>query len=40
MHVVLVDDVRTTGATLADASRTLRSLGAGRVTAAVISVRE
>jgi len=40
MHVVLVDDVRTTGATLADASRALRSLGAGRVTAAVISVRE
>lgn len=39
-HVVLVDDVRTTGATLADAARMLRAAGAGRVTAAVASVRE
>jgi predicted amidophosphoribosyltransferase len=39
-HVVLVDDVRTTGATLADAARMLRLAGAGRVTAAVASVRE
>jgi predicted amidophosphoribosyltransferase len=37
---VLVDDVRTTGATLADAARMLRLAGAGRVTAAVASVRE
>jgi predicted amidophosphoribosyltransferase len=39
-HVVLVDDVRTTGATLAAASRELRIAGASRVTAAVVSVRE
>ena len=39
-HVVLVDDVRTTGTTLADAARVLRALGAARVTAAVVSVRE
>jgi predicted amidophosphoribosyltransferase len=38
--VVLVDDVRTTGTTLADAARVLRALGAARVTAAVVSVRE
>lgn len=40
MHVVLVDDVRTTGATLEACSRVLRRMGAGRVTAAVIAVRE
>jgi predicted amidophosphoribosyltransferase len=39
-HVVLVDDVRTTGATLEAASRELRTAGAARVTAAVVSVRE
>lgn len=39
-HAVLVDDVRTTGATLADAARMLRIAGARRVTAAVASVRE
>ena len=39
-HVVLVDDVRTTGATLAEASQVLRSLGVARITAAVLTVRE
>ena len=40
LHVVLVDDVRTTGATLREASRVLRGIGAARITAAVLGVRE
>jgi predicted amidophosphoribosyltransferase len=39
-HVILVDDVRTTGATLEAASGVLRSEGASRVTAAVVTVKE
>lgn len=39
-HVVLVDDVRTTGATLAEAAAVLRLAGAGRVTGAVVSVKD
>lgn len=39
-HVVLVDDVRTTGSTLREASELLRQLGAARVSAAVLSVRD
>lgn len=35
-HVVLVDDVMTTGATLAEASATLKRHGAARVTVAVV----
>jgi predicted amidophosphoribosyltransferase len=38
--VVLVDDVRTTGATLAEAAAVLRLAGAGRVTGAVVSVKD
>jgi len=40
LHVVLVDDVKTTGATLRTASRLLRELGAARVVAAVASVAD
>lgn len=39
-HVILVDDVRTTGATLEAAAVVLRSHGASRITAAVVSVKE
>ena len=39
-HAVLVDDVRTTGATLAESARALRFLGAARVDAAVVSIAE
>lgn len=39
-HVLLVDDVRTTGSTLREAASVLRALGAGRVTGVVASVRE
>jgi predicted amidophosphoribosyltransferase len=39
-HAVLVDDVRTTGATLAESACALRFLGAARVDAAVVSVAE
>jgi len=39
-HVLLVDDVRTTGTTLREAASVLRALGAGRVTGVVASVRE
>ncbi|TWG83814.1 ComF family protein [Cupriavidus gilardii J11] len=35
-HIVLVDDVMTTGATLAEASATLKRHGAARVTVAVV----
>ena len=39
-HVVLVDDVTTTGATANEATRTLLSNGASKVTLAVIAKSE
>ena len=39
-HVILVDDVRTTGATLESASGVLRTHGASRITAAVVTVKD
>ncbi len=39
-HVLLVDDVTTTGATANEAARTLLSGGAGRVTLAVVAKAE
>lgn len=39
-HVVLIDDVRTTGATLADCARVLELAGVARVDTAVLTVRE
>jgi predicted amidophosphoribosyltransferase len=39
-HAVLVDDVRTTGSTLAEAAAVLRGAGAVRVSAAVVSVTD
>lgn len=39
-HVLVVDDIRTTGATLDELGRLLRSLGATTVVAAVVAVAE
>ncbi len=36
-HIILIDDVLTTGATLSSAARTLRKAGAGRVDALVLA---
>lgn len=39
-HILLIDDVTTTGATANEAARTLRSAGASRVTLAVVAKSE
>ena len=36
-HVLLVDDIMTTGATSSEAAKTLRRAGAARVTVAVVA---
>jgi len=40
LHVILVDDVRTTGTTLRTCARLLRGLGAERTVAAVLAVTD
>jgi predicted amidophosphoribosyltransferase len=37
LHVVLIDDIVTTGATASEAAQTLRRAGAARVTVAVVA---
>jgi ComF family protein len=39
-HILLVDDVMTTGATLSEAARALKQVGAQRITAAVLARAE
>ena len=37
-HILLLDDLMTSGATLKTAARTLRRAGAKRITAAVLAI--